>query len=62
MLYQEIKMSKYKVVIELHFSKRPSKKTILNSLFDMLRDNKVNYELHKQNKDLERRVKNDKHK
>ena len=62
MLYQEIKMSKYKVVIELHFSKRPSKKTILNSLFDMLRDNKVNYELCKQNKDLERSIKNDKHK
>ena len=55
-------MSKYKVVIKLHFDKRPSKKTILNSLFDMLRDNKVNYELYKQNKDLERRVKNDKHK
>ena len=55
-------MSKYKVEIELHFSKRPSKKTILNSLFDMLRDNKVNYELCKQNKDLERSIKNDKHK
>ena len=55
-------MSNYKVVIELDFNKRPSKKTILNSLFDMLRDNKVNYELHKQNKDLERRVINDKHK
>ena len=55
-------MSKYKVVIELHFSKRPSKKTILNSLFDILRDNKVNYELYKQNKDLERSIKNDKHK
>ena len=36
---------KYKVVIELDFDKRPSKKTILNSLFDMLRDNKVNYKL-----------------
>ncbi len=55
-------MSKYKVVIELHFNKRPSKKTILNSLFDMLRDNKVNYELYKQNKDLERSIKNDKYK
>jgi len=55
-------MSKYKVVIELYFSKRPSKKTILNSLFDMLRDNKVNYELCKQNKDLERSIENDKHK
>ena len=57
-----IKMSKYKVVIELHFSKRPSKKTILNSLFDMLRDNKVNYELCKQNNNLERKIKNDKYK
>ena len=55
-------MSKYKVVIKLHFDKRPSKKTILNSLFDMLRDNKVNYKLCKQNNDLERRVENDKHK
>ena len=55
-------MSKYKVVIELHFDKRPSKKNILNSLFDMLRDNKVNYKLCKQNKDLERRIENDKHK
>ena len=55
-------MSKYKVVIELDFNKRPSKKTILNSLFDILRDNKVNYELYKQNKDLERSIKNDKHK
>ena len=55
-------MSKYKVVIELDFNKRPSKKTILNSLFDMLRYNKVNYKLCKQNKDLERRIENDKHK
>jgi len=55
-------MSKYKVVIELDFNKRPSKKTILNSLFDMLRDNKVNYELFKQNNNLERKIKNDKHK
>ena len=55
-------MSKYKVVIELDFNKRPPKKTILNSLFDMLRDNKVNYKLCKQNKDLERRIENDKHK
>ena len=53
---------KYKVQIELDFDKRPSKKTILNSLFDMLRDNKVNYKLCKQNKDLERNIKNDKHK
>ena len=59
-------MSKYKVVIELHFDKRPSKKNILNSLFDMLRDNKVNYKLHKYNNSLyeriERSIKNDKYK
>lgn len=55
-------MSKYKVEIELDFDRRPSKKAILNSLFDMLRDNKVNYKLCKQNKDLERRIENDKHK
>ena len=53
---------KYKVEIELDFDRRPSKKNVLNKLFDMLRDNKVNYKLHKQNKDLERRFENDKHK
>ena len=31
-------MSNYKVVIELDFNKRPSKKTILNSLFDARTD------------------------
>ena len=55
-------MSKYKVEIELDFDKRPSKKDVLNSLWDILRDNKVNYKLHKQNKDLERSIKNDKYK
>ena len=53
---------KYKVKIELDFDKRKKKKKILNRLFDMLRDNKVNYKLCKQNKDLERSIKNDKHK
>ena len=48
---------KYKVKIELDFDKRPSKKKILDKLFDMLRDNKVNYELYKYNKDLERNFK-----
>ena len=53
---------KYKVEIELDFNRRPSKKDVLNSLWDILRDNKVNYKLCKQNKDLERRIENDKHK
>ena len=52
---------KYKVKIELDFDKRPSKKKILNKLFDMLRDNKVNYELCKYNNNLERNIKNDKY-
>ena len=55
-------MSKYKVEIELDFNRRPSKKNVLDRLFDMLRANNVNYELCKQNKDLERSIKNDKHK
>jgi len=53
---------KYKVEIELDFDKRPSKKDVLNRLWDILRDNKVQYKLCKQNKDLERRIENDKHK
>ena len=52
---------KYKVEIELDFDKRPSKKDVLNRLWDILRDNKVNYKLCKQNKDLERGIENDKH-
>jgi len=57
---------KYKVEIELDFDRRPSKKTVLNKLFDMLRDNKVNYKLHKYNNSLyekvNRSIKNDKYK
>ena len=57
---------KYKVEIELDFDKRPSKKDILDRLWDMLRDNKVKYKLHKYNNSLyervERSIKNDKHK
>jgi len=55
-------MSKYKVEIELDFDRRPSKKDVLDRLWDILRDNKVKYKLCKQNKDLERRIENDKHK
>ena len=57
---------KYKVEIELDFDKRPSKKDILDRLWDMLRDNKVKYKLHKYNNSLyervERSIKNDKYK
>ena len=57
---------KYKVEIELDFDRRPSKKNVLNKLFDILRDNKVNYKLHKYNNNLwsqiKRSLKNDKHK
>ena len=56
---------KYKVEIELDFNRRPSKKNVLDRLFDMLRDNKVNYKLHKYNNSLyekvERSIKNDKY-
>ena len=59
-------MSKYKVEIELDFNRRPSKKNVLDRLFDILRDNKVNYKLHKYNNSLyekvERSIKNDKYK
>jgi esterase/lipase superfamily enzyme len=57
---------KYKVEIELDFDRRPSKKDVLNRLWDILRDNKVNYKLHKYNNSLyekvERSIKNDKYK
>ena len=57
---------KYKVEIELDFDRRPNKKNVLDRLFDMLRDNKVNYKLHKYNNSLyekvERRIENDKYK
>ena len=57
---------KYKVEIELDFDRRPNKKNVLDRLFDMLRDNKVNYKLHKYNnslyKKVQRSIKNDKHK
>ena len=57
---------KYKVEIELDFDRRPNKKNVLDKLFDMLRDNKVNYKLHKYNnslyKKVQRSIKNDKYK
>tara|TARA_B100000424_G_scaffold199116_1_gene156287 strand:+ start:224 stop:400 length:177 start_codon:yes stop_codon:yes gene_type:complete len=57
---------KYKVEIELDFNRRPNKKNVLDRLFDILKDNKVDYKLHKYNNSLyekiERSIKNDKHK
>ena len=49
---------KYKVEIELDFDKRPSKKDVLDRLWDILRDNKVKYKLHKYNNSLYERVEN----
>ena len=57
---------KYKVEIELDFDRRPNKKNVLDRLFDMLRDNKVEYKLHKYNNNLwsqiKRSIANDKYK
>ena len=57
---------KYKVEMEIDFDRRPTKKDVLNKLFDMLRDNKVEYKLHKYNNNLwsqiKRSLKNDKYK
>jgi len=57
---------KYKVEIELDFDRRPCKKDILDRLFDVLRDDKVEYKLYKYNNSLyervERSIENDKHK
>ena len=57
---------KYKVEIELDLDKRPNKKDILHRLFDVMKENKVEYKLHKYNNNLwsqiKRSIKNDKHK
>ena len=56
---------KYKIEMEIDFDRRPTKKDVLNKLFDMLRDNNVEYKLHKYNNNLwaqiKRSIKNDKH-
>ena len=56
---------KYKIEMEIDFDRRPTKKDVLNKLFDMLRDNKVEYKLHKYNnslyKKVQRSIKNDKY-
>tara|TARA_Y100001972_G_C7421146_1_gene217604 strand:- start:210 stop:386 length:177 start_codon:yes stop_codon:yes gene_type:complete len=57
---------KYKIEMEIDFDKRPTKRDVLNKLFDMLRDNKVEYKLHKYNNNLwsqiKRSITNDKYK
>ena len=57
---------KYKVEIELDFDRRPNKKDVLHRLFDVMKENKVNYKLHKYNNNLwsqvKRSIKNDKYK
>ena len=57
---------KYKIEMEIDFDRRPTKKDVLNKLFDMLRDNKVEYKLHKYNNNLwsqiKRSIANDKYK
>tara|TARA_R100001591_G_scaffold12680_1_gene18737 strand:- start:265 stop:441 length:177 start_codon:yes stop_codon:yes gene_type:complete len=57
---------KYKIEMEIDFDRRPTKKDVLNKLFDMLRDNNVEYKLHKYNNNLwaqiKRSIKNDKYK
>ena len=57
---------KYKVEIELDFDRRPNKKDVLHRLFDVMKEEKVEYKLHKYNNSLyekvERSIKNDKHK
>ena len=56
---------KYKVEMEIDFDRRPTKKDVLNKLFDILRDNKVEYKLHKYNNNLwsqiKRSIANDKY-
>ena len=57
---------KYKVEIELDFNRRPSKKNVLDRLFDIMKENKVDYKLYKYNNRLydfvQRSIKNDKYK
>ena len=43
----EIKMSKYKVHIELYFDKRPTNVDVLNKLFDILKNNSIDYIIEK---------------
>jgi hypothetical protein len=47
---------KYKVELELDFNKRPRKKDILHRLFDVMKEDKVEYKLYKYNNKLYHRV------
>tara|TARA_R100001460_G_scaffold18068_1_gene38423 strand:+ start:1104 stop:1262 length:159 start_codon:yes stop_codon:yes gene_type:complete len=40
-------MSKYKVHIELYFDKRPTNVDVLNKLFDILKNNSIDYIIEK---------------
>ena len=57
---------KYKVEIELDFDRRPNKKDVLHRLFDVMKEEKVEYKLHKYNNNLwsqiKRSLKNEKNK
>ena len=48
---------KYKVEIELDFDRRPNKKDVLHRLFDVMKENKVEYKLHKYNNNLWSQIK-----
>ena len=48
---------KYKVEIELDFNRRPNKKDVLHRLFDVMKEEKVEYKLHKYNNNLWSQIK-----
>ena len=48
---------KYKVEIELDFDRRPNKKDVLHRLFDIMKENKVDYKLYKYNNNLWSQIK-----
>ena len=48
---------KYKVEIELDFDRRPNKKDVLHRLFDVMKEEKVEYKLHKYNNNLWAQIK-----
>ena len=48
---------KYKVEIELDFDRRPNKKDVLHRLFDVMKEEKVEYKLHKYNNNLWSQIK-----
>jgi ribosomal protein S24E len=42
-----MQMNKYKVHIELQFEKRPTNTDVLNKLFDILKNNSIDYIIEK---------------